>query len=975
MAIGKPDREIPWCTIFLVAGALTCHILVLSGNLATAAAMSTMGKSSDGWSNVGLELSNALSTELDSGLAQVTTILTDVIAQIAKVQAALDGALGGIGESADAAVRMYLQNAESGQPGNLALLASRATSASLLGVGAMNLSSFSLDDIGSLELMLFRMLSDYLDGLGFNGTIASPDDLKKALHACIDDLATKLMGLVVEQLDKFYLTAKPALLQIGAWLITFGDKIQATITEFSGTLDKVQKIFDQVMAQISQESGSEYLMQYNTYTLFDVDQDGTISAKDVSDVSELYGIDAYLGDKGQELHAKYDLNQDGQIDKSEYGGFVHDPSVPGAMATVLRTFSKLLVAISGNVGAARMRDEVAKAVVKYSTTAFATSSRIRAWVSNRLTNSSVPIAFTADVMINLARDKDNPNKYTNAQIGPLVINEMYIQKPEYVGETLELLSTAKFWASEGFDPNEQQGIVKTIVGWMTEITKKGSLLQHFERAKKMAPVLALASMASKEELASNASVSVDFEDLPHRAAALVGLRSARHHAKRRARSVARLARTYRSKGAIHLRSRILGGVAASAGTSDPILAMALNSGVHAVPETLEFAKFLSWNASQTARRFQRYCFEYMSTSSSTMDSFADQIKGMVKKISTFLDQMMAYCTPSGMDKLKGLIEDFGTTATKGVVATAKDYVDAAIDDMMRNSSANESSVRSPVQGSPEVHPDVSATVLGSVARIQSTLDDLMKVLPDVILNLKDARKQVSAASSQLESIFKTFQQQGPPIFYQVAELYSTLWTVYFVLFAFMTLCVLFYGFWASGWMGGPQAAEVGDYEPPQTCADRMRACCRACGACMQGCHDSNTCFWSAVLLLQVVVLILFIVSIVLCLLAGVNAFISSGCLQIYILGDVNVCQGTLGVVKEFLQTFMMTGRVSLHTACTSETLVTCHLIAAKMKTSAIFTTAGSMLAAVLTFQMILEAAVMHERARWRRLFDAASKEA
>merc|ERR1719450_406611 len=100
----------------------------------------------------------------------------------------------------------------------------------------------------------------------------------------------------------------------------------------------------------------------------------------------------------------------------------------------------------------------------------------------------------------------------------------------------------------------------------------------------------------------------------------------------------------------------------------------------------------------------------------------------------------------------------------------------------------------------------------------------------------------------------------------------------------MTLSVLYYGFWASGWFGGPKASTVSeDYVPPQTCMERLAVCCTACGNCMTRCHDNNCCFWSVILLMEVLCLVLFIVAIILCILSGVKAFMSAGCAQIYIL--------------------------------------------------------------------------------------------
>merc|ERR1719221_1525166 len=63
---------------------------------------------------------------------------------------------------------------------------------------------------------------------------------KIAVHAAIERLVSQMMGIVQENLDKFYTLIYPALVQIGKWLITFGDKIQAMLESFSTTMDRVQ---------------------------------------------------------------------------------------------------------------------------------------------------------------------------------------------------------------------------------------------------------------------------------------------------------------------------------------------------------------------------------------------------------------------------------------------------------------------------------------------------------------------------------------------------------------------------------------------------------------------------------------------------------------------------------------------------------------------------------------------------------------
>jgi hypothetical protein len=490
--------------------------------------------------------------------------------------------------------------------------------------------------------------------------------------------------------------------------------------------------------------------------------------------------------------------------------------------------------------------------------------------------------------------------------------------------------------------------------------------------------------------------------MPQRAAGIVKARGAEHHAEQRAKTVERLNSCYSSGGAQKLKNEMLGGTAASTTSDDPLLAQAINSGVPAVPETLEFAKFLSWNASQTADRFKKQCFEYSGESSGKLDNFADQVKGMVKMVQTFLLQLQKHTTPAGINRTEEMIEGFEGNMTQRITDLMGERVDELltkhIPDLWPSSKTTGKLVDGAIQkvkgtNEEELYEKKGLRPLAfaedsdedeisesddrfnnAIDKVMDFLRQLQTLLPDVIKNLKSSRKSVSAASKQLHSVFAVFKSKGPPVFDKVASAYSTFWVVYFVALAVMTISVLFYGFWASGWFGGPKAVSSEEYVPPQTCCERLAVCCSACGNCMTRCHDNNLCFWSILLLMEVLVLVLFIVAIALCILSGVKAFMSSGCASIYILGDVQICGGSLEVVAKFLKNFWASRlATSFITTCTENQLMTCEIIGSRLKNSTIGIAIGSILASVLTFQMIIESAIMHERARWQRLFDAESK--
>jgi len=271
----------------------------------------------------------------------------------------------------------------------------------------------------------------------------------------------------------------------------------------------------------------------------------------------------------------------------------------------------------------------------------------------------------------------------------------------------------------------------------------------------------------------------------------------------------------------------------------------------------------------------------------------------------------------------------------------------------------------------EVVDKAQSVVSGVIQQVITLLTGLQLMLPAVVDDLKFARTMVSKVGQTLDTIFSNFQESGPPIFEMIASYYGLAWKAYFTFFAILTTSVLIYGFWASGWFGGPKPVED-DYQPPQTCMERIACCCNCCMSCMKTCHDSNLCFWAFAIFLEVIVFVMFIVSIVLCLVAGVKAFVSAGCSTVYVLDDNTICQGVLSVIQKWLNTFF-TDVGDLTAACGNSNLLTCNLIESKTAHAIVYTVLGSLVAAVLSFQMIIESAIQHERARWRTIFENESK--
>jgi len=853
----------------------------------------SLGKSTSGWSNIGISLSDSMHRELDPAMTTVATYLTDGIAVMTKIQKGTDVVLSMAGSTTDAALVAYKANPNS----------------------------------------------------------VSIKDAKAKIVASLEQVSVKAMAKIAEFVDKFIELIRPALEQIKKWLVSFGEKIQSALEQFGTTVDRVQKIFDQAMAKLSMGAGGNLEdMIYNTYTLFDTDNSGLLQASDIESVANLYGISALQGNKAKQLFEKYDGDGKGGLDPKEYTLFVHDPSIPGVMSLVLRTYAKKLATVSGNVASAKMRDEAAVSVVDYLTLVCAKNMTKVAWVSQALTNGSLPIQFTADVLIGFAANLDNPNSLTLIDVGAVIVGEMMRLNPATVVEALKLLSNPAFWESEGFNLPDQPDIVEQVVRWVVQTPQGPEALRS-----------GVVHVTSQVD-----------EDLPKAAKEVTQARVERYLAKQRTGSADSDSSNYQSKASQALRSGLLAGMGAGAAGSSKEADATVNQGQPALPATLEFASWLAANASETSKGFLQDCMDYSGQSSGALESFANQVNGMIKKIQNFLDIMSKYASPRGIDRLLAEAGNFSKEAVGDIVKVVEDYVESELHAL--DCEVKQATGQPPCTEAPGT-PDFPLELSGAFNFVTHTLAELKSVLPVVINDLKFAKKEVSAVSSALNGVMDVLGAKAPPIFNTISSLYSALWIAYFTLFALLLVSTLIYAFWASGFMGGPSRSSSQEYVAPTGFRERLAACFNSCSACCKGCANTQLCFWSVTLLMEVIVLLCFIVAIVICIIGGIQAFLSAGCNQVYILSDTTICTTALHTMKKFLPSFWsgesIKGAVgmALDDTCKSETLLTCHLISQEVSSSVLTAIIGSLLAAVFSFQLIIESAVLHEYARWRMMME------
>lgn len=1097
------QQQTPYCLCCLVWAAIASQTLVLYGNYLTAEMFSTIGTSTTGWSNVGVVLADSLEGELDEAMTSVATVMTDTITTVSDFEEVIDTALGIIGSLADSVtdnVSTSLLQAYQKRYQNMYKRKENHVSAVQMAVsayanGTLGVPAQEKDLVGGVPAALMQHaastrvavpkevqrslqrlaaspsfaqtgwdiydladditnISALLSDMGIDEALTYDNlaDIKQQIKTKISEVVYTLEEELIEKLYEFWDTILPALYTIQDWITSFGDSVQGVLNSFTVTIDMVQKLFDQIMSQLSTSGGDNKIgMVYETYNLFDMNEDGFVNISELEAVAEFYSISQLQGSTANYLVTTYDENGDGQLCQGEFWNFVDDSQID--MSVLLRTYADKLSTIAGNIGSAYMRCEVSEQIVNYLKLVCAKNQTKVGWISNTLTNGSLPVAFTADVLVEFAEQKYDNNTYSTTDVTLTVIQEMISLEPEYVLECFQMLQGADFWDAEGWDSYYQADDVKYLVEWftrafsnlgITDIDISEYIYANFTDAAQKyeyppsdnnyesGPPPRLAS-PSKTEARSDDIIPSDLmslsdeeaKSMPKRARLIrvyvqfvqlirgnaqallqvggtadlsmesmslaeLAKQTAKHNLKRhKAKSHRRQKRAlimerYNSKGASHLKHRLLGGRAASSSsTTDPTLDQTVNAGVPAHPETLLFAAYLESNASGTADRLQSMCFEYSQESSSTLNSFANKISVMADGIVTVVELMYDYCTDSGIDTIETEIENFTASAATDMIEAIMEYIDDELESVIERSDDQaldklallDAGMASHIRSVNKAHRSARRTSKEKVG-ISTTWDSLVTLLdaiqlqlPGLVTDMTDARTEVSSVSTNLISIFTTFADIGPEILDEISTYYLYVWVAYWILWVSLTASTLFYGMWACGWFGGPgQLDGPVDYQPPRTFRERCCVCCDSCMACCRSCHDSHLTFWSMIILVQVIVLVLFIMSIVLCLLAGVQAFLSSGCSEIYMLEDNTVCTGILTGIQDFLSSFWSTAYqysgIDINDACDSTELLTCSLISDDLTYSMYTTTSGSMLAALITFQLLIESAMMHEKARF-----------
>jgi len=878
-------RDIPRCTCFLFVAAITCHVAVLVGNIATATMLNNLGTSASGWADVGSSVSHSLNSELVVGMASVASALGDVITYVEDLESGFDTMISVVGSATDTALEH------------------------------VDLSNASPQQVAQVK-----------------------DSVKKAVAKVV----SKSIAKVEELLNELLVLLWPSLNQTSQWLGQFSDKIIDYLEEFSTTVDRAQKLFDQITAKLDSSVGSNRAdVLDDTYNIFDQDNDGSISIDELTTAATAYSITALTGSKAYALMAKYDTSGDMELEFDEYSQMVQDDSVPDLMAIVLRGYTQKLADIGGRVQQSTMRGELTDAVADYLALVSGKNTTKVKWVTSRISGTSIPTRFAADLWYQFYAMEADENAVLIVDIGSLIINYTTMYNGTKVVEALNMLANTTYFVDEGFDYDVQQAAVTQVTQWI-ELAPQG--VKYLKKYGVVTPTKG--------------------QNYTQAYAALVKKNVAIYKSTDSTSSTSDATGT-----AATLQAAILGGQAASAGGTDTAASQTSNSGQPALPSSLAFAAELADNVSTTVSDNNNEASTFTGSSSSATDSVATKVQSLIKNVESFLDLMGDYAGSTGLQQIEEQADAF-IEGTEGDIMRVLGFV---IDEQIALAQCNAGDEDACEEYKKLVaeYDEIILELSGAITFLTSTLGGLKTALPTVVTDLKIAKTTVMSVASTISSIMQVLGVKAPQIMSEVSGYYVYLWAAYFTFFALFTSMLTFYAFWANGFFGGPKTDEAdSSYEPPSGITARLRTCCSSCLACVNSCTSSHLCFWSCLLCAQVLVLLLFIISIVICLITGIQAFFASGCSKIYVISDNSVCTGMMQIFQTFLSTFGSTFSVPLLDMCDQKKLTMCKTMGDEIGASAIYTIIGALLASVFTFEMLLESATKHEKVRCTRLLKA-----
>lgn len=1005
-----PQKECPCCGCCLIVCCLVSQLLVLHGNMAISTSLHNVGEFADGWSDVGLGLGEALNVELKRQLLNASDQLEEALGDVQNMSKVLDQLLQNLTKVADEASKN--PPAKPPPKGAASLLLTKAASLGQHqpkkpatgpktppeepkeqpeeppapqpkmppGVKVSDNATITIKLTPEQVDMVMAVVEEQAEAsvpiiseFIVNGSLQLIEHFKPAR-----EIVDRLKGKALRSITALGKSVKEVHETIGDFLVKFG-----VVTK--GQAHK-KEVFKQ------------------TFVLYDTNGDGRISKNELREAGKVYEI--------KELEKKVffeeSFNQHAEDKKGlsleNFAKFLDDPNTPNATGRALGYYAKTLLDIGESLDVQTVRRKASEHVAHYLDAASSPNPDMCAMLSRWLVNGTVGVAFPADVLASLCLTGD-------ADAGKKYLRDAYAASPENATMITDMMSNTSFWSREGFDLNEEPVCVRKVTKWIKR-AKKGSngdavagtasLLERKEAASAEVLRRRLEGESSSEAEAEEAAYTEALAALAQRIADESVLMYQLQAIQDRSREDWDVQKSPIYKALVDWLEE--GMPMSDLRDTDP--AMLVNK------PTKALLRWLGENITLEATNLTKLVDEYMGKTE--MDRVVEKVQEMVKQLAVFVRTMINFASSDGEKHLNKTINNFvsfgmvealtvidqflrgklvegvevdasalvknktgenpgwlkaflpTTTTPKATTATTTTSIQMAVALEVGAASNLDIVARKADPAEPKSAQD-------SFAELAKLLRDLDTYLQEALKALKQAQILLVSASRNMNLLFTTAKETVPPTFYMLARQWKTIWMCLILAFVPFYIVMIYYTWWASGYCGGPQLVDDGDYDPPATCGDRMSACCRSFCNLQRECHDGKSCMFSWVFFMQLLVLILFALALIISLIFVFEVVFMSLCDQkgMELISSNESCTEALQPMKEFLPSFHVNytsgEEVPFESMCGEKSLLVCGIVPDKLRMGSVLSFLGGTVVVFIMFELIIEFAKYHEMARMRRI--------
>eukprot|EP00929_Paragymnodinium_shiwhaense_P000751 TRINITY_DN100989_c0_g1_i1.p1 TRINITY_DN100989_c0_g1~~TRINITY_DN100989_c0_g1_i1.p1 ORF type:complete len:1146 (+),score=382.27 TRINITY_DN100989_c0_g1_i1:121-3558(+) len=823
-------------------------------------------------------------------------------------------------------------------------------------------------------------------------SMVSAADFKKILYPMIRKIVNAFVEPVAKKVQQMYTTLKPTLLSISEVIDKFGVKQMQMLKDASSQVEKAQKVYDTVASGIVKAASvpeDKYELGNATFKIFDNDRSGTLTMKEVTSTAKVFELPTLSGSKGKELFQKY-AQKGGVMAESDYLKFLDDQEAATDVAIMVTYLGAIEDDVLGRLQQASLEGEVTFALAEELCIDVIRQSSEVEKTAAAVVSSMMPENFTAGVLASLTQVNQTKLGRVGSDCEQVVLQQMIQAGKPAVQAGIKRLSSPVWWDSRGYDPEKQASALKTINKWLSTpppalLAERGMSLPVSSLLEQRGGLMdALTGVDARHYIPTHAAASLLEGGLASGTAAYMAASEAAIEHKVNAFAKAKRAesrqKNFAGKIGQCLKLQLLGGEPATKGAAH----MDTQAAADVV---LTLAKKKVETTRKHAGALFQECTRYVGRPCDPRVDIGGLLKKGVKNIEQVVEIMNKYASKKGIEKIEGDVKKFNEKGADDVTLVLMSPIDFILPDDPLNPPKEECTI-----SSNRTLPDVTAStdVLLQVARmleeedtgasnafglISDTIRKMNAELPKTKEYCESARTNIRELAM---SIYDNMRFSGEG-FHSTAKMLKIAFIVYFIFIGSLTLVNLYYAWWSSGWFGGPKSYDLddGEYQAPTGFQERCGCCWRWCCSWCTWCQDSAAGFWILITMMKLFVIILMLLSLVMIILGGVWIGVSVALNSVPDnVQDEELCGDAMMSVKEVLKTFWSNTQgegADPKRACVTHDLLFMKTAASNFYNGGLFIIIGAVPVPFFTFYLVFFIATMHERARWRRKFDAATK--